>query len=192
MHTRTWKQSIAELAGNNYTDLCVLCYVKKRKHKSLFCKEHHLLCSKPRSVDQTWSRIEHLLRPYSARDTCPTGNFKRRKVTSDETFSEIIEMVKDKDFAGSKNCDDIPQRYCDMCWVYKDRIVIYEHDEHSHIERNPSCEAAKIVETRLGLVEELSILPILSSWISFLMVDVLSMISLQGTTPFPEALGTRR
>jgi hypothetical protein len=47
---------------------------------------------------------------------------------------------------------DCTFRRPDTCWLGTDRVVHYECDENSHVDRMPSCELSKLDETVWGAV----------------------------------------
>ena len=51
---------------------------------------------------------------------------------------------------GGRNCGE-DRRRPDMAWVGLDRIIMLEVDEHSHVDRDSTCETAKLDATRWGL-----------------------------------------
>jgi hypothetical protein len=56
----------------------------------------------------------------------------------------------DNTLVGGKHCNEARRRP-DLAWVGSDRIVMLEIDEHSHEDREPSCEIAKLDSTRWGV-----------------------------------------
>jgi len=106
-----------------YCSVCGKQLTPKRRRAGMLCAE----CDKtlpPRTEHLVWNAIKDALPPPSARDNL---------------------LLAPK----SSGCAADPTRP-DVAWVGTDRIVHLEIDEHSHDDRQPSCETKKLDSAAWG------------------------------------------
>jgi hypothetical protein len=67
-----------------------------------------------------------------------------------ESHIKIQPTMRDNKFIGGEACASDRTRP-DLCWVLEDRIIHVEIDEHSHEDREVSCELKKLDSANWGL-----------------------------------------